>query len=130
MKMRRVPWLVLSLLALTLGGCSGVSFLIGFDPPSGPIPPGERAECRVTVRHIGTGDSWAGRKVRVTVRAPDDLSVEPAEATVTLDDRGSGIVRLFVTPGKDARGGPRRLLVTASGGWNAKTSLDVPVVVK
>lgn len=120
------------LLAAAVTGCGsgGTGIAVMFAPPPGPIPPGDRAEARIEVRFDGPGDSWAGRKVKVSVRPPADVAVEPAESEVTLDATGSAVVRVSIAPGKAAPAGPRTLVITATGSDTASTTLDVKVAVK
>jgi hypothetical protein len=101
-----------------------------FAPPLGPIPPGERAESRITVRFGGAGDSWAGRKVKVSVRTPVDVAVEPAVSEVTLDAGGSAVVGMYIVPNKAAAPGPRTLVITATGSATVSSTLNVEVSVK
>lgn len=115
-----------------MSGCEGSGVTIGVmvAPPPGPIRPGDRAETRITVTFGGTGDPWAGRKDRVSVRPPADVAVEPAESEVTLDAQGSAVVRVYVVPDKTAPAGPRTLAITATGSNTASTTLDVEVDVQ
>jgi hypothetical protein len=123
---------VVAVVAATLVGCGagGTTVGVGFGPALGPIPPGERAEAHITVRFGGPGDSWAGRKAKVCVGPPPDVTVEPAESEVTLDSSGSADVRVYITPDKSAAPGPRTLAITATGSETASTTLSVEVTVK
>ena len=101
-----------------------------FAPPPGPVLPGERGVAHVTVRFGGPGDSRAGRKVRVAVRPPSDVSVEPAESEVTLDSGGSAVVRVYVVPDKVASPGPRTLSITATDSDKLTFTLQADVFVR
>ena len=119
-------------LMVSLAGCGIGGYLAGiaFAPPPGPIPAGERAEARITVRFGGSGDSWAGRKIRVTVRSPSDVTVKPAESEVTLDADGMAVVRVDVIPDKTAPSGPRTLAITTTTSDSVSSTLDVEVAVR
>ncbi|AWM36068.1 hypothetical protein C1280_02950 [Gemmata obscuriglobus] len=117
-------------MALVGCGVGGTTVGVMFAPPPGPISPGGRAETRVTVRFGDAGDSWAGRTVKVSVRSPADVKVEPAESEVALDAKGAAVVRVYVTPDKAAPAGPRTLAITATGSGTASTTLNADVTVR
>jgi hypothetical protein len=119
------PILQLIVVVVTLGfvGCeSGTLIGVMFAPPPGSISPGERAEAEITVRFGSKDDSWAGRKVKVAVQSPSDVSVDPDESEVTLDANGSAHVRVYITPDKAAVAGPRTLAITATGSDTANST--------
>lgn len=130
--MRRLQRSVCIVVAVAVAGCGvgGSTISVGFGPTLAPIPPGERAEARITVRFSDDSGPWAGRTVKVSVRPPADVSVEPAESEVTLDASGSAVVRVYVVPDRAAASGPRTLAITATGSDTASTTLSVEVAVR
>jgi hypothetical protein len=118
--------------ALAAAGCNfgGSTISFGFGPSLAPIVPGEQAEAHITVRFSDDSGPWSGRRVKVSIRHPADVAVEPPETEVTLDANGRAVVRVYVVPDKAATSGPRTLVITAIGADSAKSTLNVEIAVR
>lgn len=123
----RTAW---CLFLLGLLGCGGTQVTVMFAPPAGAIAPGERGDARVTVRFDYPGDSWAGRKVKVAIDSPSDVVVEPTTSEVTLDQKGSGVVNIGITPAKSATTGIRTLAISVTDSDGHDSTLDASIDVK
>ena len=108
------------------GGAGSDTFRIVVPTMTGDVKQGELQTARVTVER---GDGFKQR-VKLELKAPTGLQVEPSDATVQRGDKGD--IQLKITVAKDAPLGEQKILVkgTPDKGEPTETEFKITVVAK
>ena len=108
------------------GGAGSDTFRIVVPTMTGDVKQGELQTARVTVER---GDGFK-QQVKLELKAPTGLQVEPGDATVQPGDKGD--VQLQITAAKDAPLGEQKILVkgTPDKGEPTETEFKITVVAQ